>query len=127
MLREMRCIATNRSELQGEASHLVAQSEPQNALLDAFGGPSLGGSPALQREDDAHTSYGEGTMRRYGRGASHPSGYFALACSSLTEPAMITLSPCFHWAGVATWWLAVSWSESITRSTSSKLRPVVIG
>ena len=29
--------------------------------------------------------------------------------------------------GVATFLFAVSWSESITRSTSSKLRPVVIG
>ena len=40
---------------------------------------------------------------------------------------MITLSPCFHGPGVATLWFAVSWSESMTRSTSSKLRPVVIG
>ena len=40
---------------------------------------------------------------------------------------MITSSPCFQLTGVATLWLAVSCSESITRSTSSKFRPVVIG
>src|SRR5215469_58759 len=36
---------------------------------------------------------------------------------------MITSSPCFQFTGVATLWLAVSWTESMTRSTSSKLRP----
>ena len=40
---------------------------------------------------------------------------------------MTTSSPGFQLTGVATLYLAVSWSESITRSTSSKLRPVVIG
>ena len=40
---------------------------------------------------------------------------------------MMTSSPFFHCAGVATLWFAVSCSESITRSTSSKFRPVVIG
>jgi hypothetical protein len=40
---------------------------------------------------------------------------------------MITSSPGCHWAGVETLWFAVSWSESITRNTSSKFRPVVIG
>jgi hypothetical protein len=40
---------------------------------------------------------------------------------------MITSSPLCQLAGVATLCFAVSWSESITRSTSSKLRPVVIG
>ena len=49
------------------------------------------------------------------------------ASSSETEPAMITSSPCCQFTGVATLCLAVSCSESITRSTSSKLRPVVIG
>src|SRR5687768_11130729 len=44
-----------------------------------------------------------------------------------TEPAMITSSPCFQFTGVATLCFAVICSESITRSTSSKLRPVVIG
>ena len=40
---------------------------------------------------------------------------------------MITSSPGFQLTGVATLWAAVSWSESITRRTSSKFRPVVIG
>ena len=40
---------------------------------------------------------------------------------------MITSSPCFQFTGVETLNLAVSWSESSTRSTSSKFRPVVIG
>ena len=40
---------------------------------------------------------------------------------------MITSSPGFQFTGVATWCLAVSCMESSTRSTSSKLRPVVIG
>src|SRR4051794_34720258 len=78
-------------------------------------------------EARAATQLGCGTMRMYGRGDSQPSGYCSFACSSLTEPAMITSSPGCHWAGVATAWLAVSCSESITRRTSSKLRPVVIG
>ena len=40
---------------------------------------------------------------------------------------MMTSSPCFQLAGVATRCFAVSCIESMTRSTSSKLRPVVIG
>ena len=40
---------------------------------------------------------------------------------------MMTSSPGSQFTGVATLWLAVSCSESMTRSTSSKLRPVVIG
>src|SRR6516165_11518653 len=39
----------------------------------------------------------------------------------------MTSSPSFQFAGVATRCLAVSCSESMTRSTSSKFRPVVIG
>ena len=45
----------------------------------------------------------------------------------LTAAVMITSSPGFQLTGVANRCLAVSCSESITRSTSSKLRPVVIG
>jgi hypothetical protein len=40
---------------------------------------------------------------------------------------MITSPPCFQLAGVATLCFEVSCIESITRNTSSKLRPVVIG
>src|SRR5580658_6313115 len=70
---------------------------------------------------------GWGTMRRYGRGAFQPPGYFCLASSSDTAGRMITSSPCFQFTGVATRCLAVSCIESRTRSTSSKLRPVLIG
>src|SRR5262245_37490807 len=63
-------------------------------------------------------------MRMYGFGDFQPCGYCFLASSSLTEPAMITSSPCFQFTGVATLCLAVSCSESITRNTSSKSRPV---
>ncbi len=40
---------------------------------------------------------------------------------------MTTSSPSFQLPGVATLWWSVSCSESITRSTSSKLRPVDAG
>ena len=40
---------------------------------------------------------------------------------------MITSSPSCQFTGVDTLCFAVSWSESITRRTSSKFRPVVIG
>ena len=63
----------------------------------------------------------------YGSGDSQPSGQSSFAASSVTEPAMMTSSPCCQFAGVATLWFAVSWSESMTRRVSSKLRPVVIG
>src|ERR1700730_10356447 len=72
-------------------------------------------------------TFGCGTIRMEGFGAFQPCGYCFLASSSVTEPAMITSSPCFPFTGVATLCVAVSWSESTTRSTSSKLRPVVIG
>ena len=65
-------------------------------------------------------------MRMYGRGDSQPSGQSSLAASSDTEPDD-TSWPGFQLTGVATLCLAVSWSESMIRSTSSKLRPVVIG
>ena len=51
----------------------------------------------------------------------------SFASSFDTEPAITTSSPCFQLTGVATRCFAVSCSESITRNTSSKLRPVVIG
>src|SRR5437879_2435702 len=75
----------------------------------------------------ASRAAGCGTIRMYGFGASQPSGYVSFASSSETEPAMITSSPCCQLTGVATLWFAVNCSESITRRTSSKFRPVVIG
>src|SRR6188508_1832311 len=72
-------------------------------------------------------AFGCGTMRIYGLGDFQPSGYVFFASSSDTEPAMMTSSPCFQLTGVATLCFAVSCRESMTRKTSSKLRPVVIG
>ena len=40
---------------------------------------------------------------------------------------MTTSSPRCQFTGVATLWVAVSCRESITRRTSSKFRPVVMG
>ena len=71
-------------------------------------------------------SCGAGTIRIYGLGSCQLPK-ISLASSFVTEPAMITSSPWRQLTGVATLCLAVSWSESITLSTSSKLRPVVIG
>src|SRR5580704_16349805 len=67
------------------------------------------------------------TMRRYGRGAFQPPGYFCFASSSETDGRMMTSSPSFQFTGVATLCFAVSCMESTTRRTSSKLRPVLIG
>ena len=51
---------------------------------------------------------GCGTTRIYGSGDSHPSGYVSLAASSDTDGRMITSSPCCQFAGVATFFAAVS-------------------
>ena len=67
------------------------------------------------------------TILRYGFGDFHPPGQVFFASSSVTAPVMITSLPCFPFAGVATLCFAVNCSESMMRSTSSKLRPVVIG
>ena len=64
---------------------------------------------------------------QYGRGACHPCGKIFFASSSETDPAMMTSSPRFQLTGVATLCVAESCNESMTRSTSSKFRPVVIG
>jgi alkyl hydroperoxide reductase subunit AhpC len=45
----------------------------------------------------------------------------------MTAGAMITSSPGFQFAGVVSLCFAVSWSESMTRRISSKLRPAVMG
>src|ERR1700678_1651158 len=71
--------------------------------------------------------FGCGTILRYGFGDFQPLGYFCFASSSVTAGRMITSSPCFQFTGVATLCLAVSCMESSTRSTSSKLRPVLMG
>ena len=71
--------------------------------------------------------FGAGTIRMYGFGDFQPAGHLVLAWSSVTEPEMITSSPCFQSAGVATRCFAVICSESITRRIYAKFRPVVIG
>src|SRR5258706_15595037 len=71
--------------------------------------------------------FGCGTILRYGLGDFQPPGYCFCASSLETAPLMITSSPCFQFAGVATLCLAVSCMESRARRISSKLRPVVIG
>src|SRR5688572_33270988 len=67
------------------------------------------------------------TVRRYGLCVLKPCGYFFLASSSETDVGMMTSCPCCQLTGVATVCFAVSWIESSNRSTSSKLRPVLIG
>src|SRR5262245_33053613 len=66
-------------------------------------------------------------MRRYGLGDCQPLGNFFCASSFETDAKMITSSPRFQLTGVATENFDVSCIESITRSTSSKLRPVLMG
>src|SRR5581483_1640353 len=63
----------------------------------------------------------------YGTGDFQPLGYCCFASASGTAGEMITSLPGFQFTGVATLCLAVSWQESRSRSTSSKLRPVLIG
>ena len=54
-------------------------------------------------------------------------GILLFASSSETEGTMMTSSPGFQLTGVATGCCAVSCMESMTRRTSSKFRPVVMG
>src|SRR5206468_3210362 len=99
-----------------------------NVESDGRPEPRRRGDCALREVRASPNRYsGCGTILMYGFGAFHPDGYFSFASASETEPAMITSSPCFQFTGVATLCFAVSWSESITRRTSSKFRPVVIG
>src|SRR5215470_20139662 len=73
------------------------------------------------------TYFGCATVRRYGFSVLNPCGYFFLASSSDTDVGMMTSWPGFQFTGVATVCFDVSWQESSRRSTSSKLRPVLIG
>jgi hypothetical protein len=59
-----------------------------------------------------------------GLGSCH-SPKISLASALETEPAMMTSWPWTQFTGVATLRWAVNCSESMTRSTSSKLRQVV--
>ena len=64
---------------------------------------------------------------KYGFIFLYPSGKSSLASSSDTLGTIITSSPLFQFAGVATLWDEVSWIESKTRKISLKFLPVVIG
>src|SRR5277367_6326975 len=76
---------------------------------------------------ETHSTYrGCGVVRRYGFTVLYP-GKILSASSLETAPVIITSSPCFQFAGVATLCFAVNCIESSTRMISSKLRPVVIG
>src|SRR5580692_3110467 len=67
-----------------------------------------------------HSTYrGCAVVRRYGFTVLYP-GKILSASSLETEPAMITSSPCFQFAGVATLCFAVSCIESSTLRISSK-------
>lgn len=73
------------------------------SCLSAFTLPRLN-SRGCRR---AAKAYGCAVTRRYGFLVLKP-GNRTFASSSDTAPVMITSSPCFQSAGVATWWVAVS-------------------
>src|SRR5688572_10517002 len=90
-------------------------------------GTTRGHRPRLQKKGIPNLHRGCLTSLRYGLSVFHPSGYLVFASSLETAGTMITSSPSFQFAGVATLWFAVSWMESTTRRISSKFLPVVIG
>src|SRR5580765_4427371 len=109
--------------------HLIRSGRLRRPPCDAFEESYLRASVSLWFDLLVVLDYalGCGTIRMYGLGDFQPFGYVFFASSSDTEPAMMTSSPCFQLTGVATLCFAVNCRESMTRSTSSKLRPVVIG
>src|ERR1700687_606647 len=83
---------------------------------------------ANSRPHDLLTRYfGCETMRRYGLGDFHPPGYCFCASSFDTLPLMMTSSPGFQFAGVATLCFAVSWIESMTRRIPARFGRVIMG
>src|SRR4026207_2095133 len=107
--RRPNIIGLRRSELRGERAAVV------------------GRRPRLSYAGQGNYSLGCETTRRYGLSVLKPCGYFFLASSSETDVGMMTSWPGFQLTGVAAVCLAVSCNESSRRSTSSKLRPVLIG
>src|SRR6266404_2283555 len=104
------------------------RTEPIAANKDPCSSALIRGLILFSRSQHICRGYfGCGTILRYGLGDFHPPGYFCCASSFDTEGRMITSSPCFQFTGVATLCFAVSCIESMTRSISSKLRPVLIG
>src|SRR6185312_462372 len=71
--------------------------------------------------------FGCPTVRKYGLYVLKPAGYFLRASSSETDVGMMTSSPGFQFAGVARPCFALTCNASTRRSTSSKLRPALIG
>src|SRR2546428_4298248 len=71
--------------------------------------------------------FGCATVRRYGFSVLNPCGNFFLASSSDTDVGMMTSCPTFQFTGVATVCFPASWQGPSRRSTSSKLRLVLIG
>src|SRR5258708_11320487 len=90
----------------------------------AGAGPRL---PGTRRWVPPGRYLGWATYRRYGFKVLKPCGYFSFASSSDTDVGMMTSSPGFQFTGVATVCFAFSCNESSRRSTSSKLRPALIG
>src|SRR5437773_5941084 len=93
--------------------------------LILLGREGAAGRPLTDRRRAVY--FGCATVRRYGFSVLNPCGYFFLASSSDTDVGMMTSCPGFQLTGVATMCLELSCTESSRRSTSSKLRPVLIG
>src|SRR4029453_6723335 len=89
--------------------------------------PAPAGHSESDRPSAALSYLGWATVRRYGFTVLKPAGEVFFASSSETAVTMMTSCPCFQFTGVATLCFDVSWQESRSRSTSSKLRPVDIG
>src|SRR5574341_1813469 len=80
-----------------------------------------------RRRNSAGYRFGCGVVRKYGLIVLCPLGNLAGTSASATEGEIMQSCPGFQSAGVATLYLAVSWSDSTTRKISSKLRPVDAG
>src|SRR5262249_4201047 len=120
-----------RASVRESTSHGLNKPE-RRALTNSCCSSRDKKRPALLRGNAGLQNYRAGylgsfTILIYGLGAFQPSGNFFFASSSETDGTMITSSPRFQLAGVATANLLVSCNESITRRSSSKLRPVVMG
>ena len=116
---------SGRHRLHGRSPKRAATGDDDDGVDHGASQPDVGGA----RMGAAPVFYcGCGTFRMYGRGDCQPSGYVAFASSSETEPAMITSSPFFQFHRRRDLVLRGELhSQSTTRSTWSKERPVVIG
>src|SRR5579863_7970430 len=112
--------------LQGEARiFTVGSVKPFKGFTKLYVLSSLTTSPSCVQADYL---LGCGVMRRYGLISFQPFGNFCfITAGSVSDGTITTSSPSFQFPGVATEWLSVSCSESITRRISSKLRPALCG